>query len=39
LLEVVSYVTYYMVVGIALGLVQRAAGSTEFSREASQHSG
>jgi len=40
LLEVVSYVAYYLIVGIAIGLGQRTARSTpEFPREAPQHSG
>jgi len=39
LLEVVSYVTYYLIVGVAIGLGQRIARSTpEFPREAPQHS-
>jgi high-affinity iron transporter len=38
LLEVVSYVAYYLIVGIAIGLEQRTARSTpEFNRGAPQH--
>jgi high-affinity iron transporter len=39
LLEVVSYVAYYLIIGIAIGLGQRTARSMpEFPREAPQHS-
>jgi len=38
LLEVVSYVAYYLIIGIAIGLEKRIAESIEFFREAPQHS-
>ena len=39
LIEVVSYVAYYLMVSVAIGLGQRTArGAPEFSREAPQHS-
>jgi hypothetical protein len=38
LLELVSYTAYYLIVGIAIGLGQRTARSTEFPQKAPQHS-